>query len=109
MPALFEISAIEKNPTAYSFSVGTGFKMLGSPKVPSPPVGGASACEPTAPADEGSWHRLIPPDQVPGHYIRARWNPTGKWWAPPLESGARRIAFTSEYLAACGWVYGEAE
>jgi hypothetical protein len=109
MTPLFEMPEIDRNPTAFAFVVGKGFQLLGTPRIPSPPVGAAEACEPASDAEYGSWHRLIPPNQVDGTYIRVRWNSELKCWVPPLESGGRRIAFSSKYLAAAGWVYGEAE
>jgi hypothetical protein len=106
---MYNADDVKANPIAYSFSMGTGYKLLGPLRLPSTPLGPASACEPTVPADEGSWHRIIPMGQLDGIYIRAQWNPSKKIWTPPLEAQGRRVAFTSQYLAAHGWTYGEAE
>ena len=109
MTTFFTQEAVEANPTAYSFNMTSGFKFIGSPKIPSPPRGPASACEPVGVAEEGSWHRIYPPHQLSGTYVRMRWMPGKKCWIPPLESAGRRVAFSSQYLAAAGWTYGEAE
>ena len=105
---MFTDEDVAKNPIAYSFQMGSGYKLLGAPKVPLNPVGPASACEPPVPADKGSWHRIIPGGQPDGVHVVAQWDPAKKHWQPPLEAQGRRVAFTSQYLAAHGWTYGEA-
>lgn len=108
-PIFPEGSPVASNPIAYSFKMGEGFKLVGALAVPSPPVGSASDCEPSVPSEMGSWHRLKPPNQIDSVYIRARWNPDRKYWAPALEVQGRRVAFSSAYLAAIGWTYLEAD
>jgi hypothetical protein len=97
---------VNANPTCYSFKMGLGYEYLGPPRIPSNPVGPATACEPPAPAAKGSWHFLIPPNQPAGVQLSLRWDPLNMTWTPPVEAQGRRIAFTSEYMAANGWIYG---
>jgi hypothetical protein len=106
---IFPNGPIAKNPTAYVFQIQAGFRRVGELAMPSEPIGPPTACEPTDPAELGSWHRIKPPNQPDGVYIRARWEPTMKYWAPPLEQQGRRVAYSSAYLAAVGWTYLEAE
>src|SRR5262249_15518865 len=105
---MFSQEDVDKDPTAFVFELGKGYRRVGRPRIPSPPVGGASVCEPEH-GEELSWHRIIPPNQPNGTYIRVQWLADKKIWRPTLETSARRVAFTSEYLAAHGWTYGEAE
>jgi len=105
----FNSAQVDANPTAFSFTMGTGFKFLGPIQIPSNPVGAPSACEPSPEAEDGSWHRILPPNQPSGVYIRAQWVLAKKVWRPPLEAQGRRVGYSSQYLAAVGWTYGEAE
>ena len=77
--------------------------------MPSTPLGPPSDCEPVEEAELGSWHRIKPPNQPDGVFVRVRWEPTKKYWVPPLEQQGRRVAYSSAYLAAIGWSYLEAE
>jgi len=106
---MFTQKEVDANPTLFSYNMKTGYKLLGAPRLPSSPVGPASACEPSFPADNESWHFIIPPNQPDTAKVRAQWIPKLKAWKPPLEAQGRRVAFSSQYLAAHGWIYGEAE
>lgn len=95
----------EKNPTQYRFKIGEGYTYLGEPRMPAEPIGEPSACEPPAPAADGSMHLIRPPKGA--DLMPMRWNPTARNWTPlPLGLG-RRMAYTSAFLAADGWTYEE--
>lgn len=96
-------STARANPTHYRFRLGEGYKLLGEPRMPSVVVAPASACE--VDAEPGTTHAIQPPNG--GDPVTMRWIGAGRWEPIPMGVG-RRLAYSAEYLAACGWTYAGA-
>lgn len=106
---VFSFDEVNENPIAFQFKSGEGFKYVGALPMPANPLAPSGVCEPSVPADTGSWHRLLPPNQPDTIYVRAQWDAERKYWMPPLMQQGRRVSYQSAYLAAHGWTYKEAE
>lgn len=96
------VDEVRKKRTEYRFLPGTGYILLGNLPLPAVRIGPASVCEAPAPAAAGSSHFLQPPIGAEPQVLK--WHPDKKEWEPGLGAG-KRVAFSSAYLAACGWTY----
>lgn len=88
---------------AHAFKPGMGYVAVGRPLMPLRPAAQAAACEPPAPAAEGSMHVLMSPDNGPAKTLR--WHPAQREWSPLVTGQGNRLGWTSAYLAAHGWTY----
>ena len=93
-------------PREYAFVPGKGyiFRGLPNPVLPRPGVAlpSADACEPPAPASDGTFHMLTPPDG--SEPMKFRWEDSTRDWFAQTGKG-NRLAFSSKYLAEAGWTY----
>lgn len=90
-----------RKPTAHIFQAHKGYFYVGDLPMPPKAIAPASACEPPNDVTKGVVHVLNSPQATE---IRAGWDGLSKTWMPIPNIG-RRLAFTSEYLAAHGWTY----
>ena len=93
--------AAQANPTHYRFRLGEGYRLLGEPKMPTVRIATADVCSPGE-VEVNTLHSIRPPNGA--EPLTMRWIGSGRWEPIPLGTG-RRMAYTAEYLAACGWTY----
>lgn len=98
------MNSVNNNRTAYRVVAGRGYQRMGAPAMPANLLGPPSACEPPS-GTVGGLHWLNPPAGREAPQVRFTWHPAGKEWETFGHVG-NRAAFTSAYLAACGWTYG---
>lgn len=92
-----------KDPAAHALTPQGKYVRMGKPLLPGRKERPASACEPPAGVRDGSWHMVQPPKGAP--LMIMVWSVGRRDWSPLLPGKGKRLAFTSEYLAAHGWTY----
>jgi hypothetical protein len=99
------MSNVSENRTLYRLVPGKGYKLVGPPPMPALPLGEATACEPPSGTESETMHQLLPPLGREAPPTTFTWYADKKEWECFGQVGLR-VGFTSTYLAAYGWTYG---
>jgi hypothetical protein len=99
-------SFAEQNRATHRFRDTVGYENVGFLTMPQAPVYAPMVCEPSVGTRDGTLHMLRAPQSPEDNAVgeAMSWDGQKREWIPLLGAG-RRLAFSSAYLAAHGWMY----